>query len=210
MAKNLTFLLLCLIPALLCAQEMQPVDIQLLEATPAETAVYSISDTAEPGINQNQSRYLFMAGVDLLAGGDYSSTSPRFYMVHGHRFTPQLSAGFGIGYTPYNDPFSLIPFFIDLNYRSSSQGAVPFLNLKAGYNFTTRVDDDMLLDDHEGGLLFNPAVGFEFSLGRSAGFLLSAGYNIDNSSYQYESWGNRTVVNRLTFRRLSLGAGIVF
>ena len=210
MVKYLTFLLLCFTPALLCAQETQPGDIQLLEVPNAETAVYSISDTAEPGISQNESRYLFMAGVDLLAGGDYSSTSPRFYMVHGHRFTPQLSAGFGIGYTPYNDPFSLIPFFIDLNYRFSEQSTSAFLNLKAGYNFTTRVDDDLLLDVHKGGLIFNPAVGVEFRLGRSAGFQLSAGYNIDNSSYQYESWGNRTVVNRLSFRRLSLGAGIVF
>lgn len=210
MHKKLILLLFCLSPVLLAAQEIPPDEIPMPEANSAETAHYLNADTAELAISQNESRYLFRAGMDLLAGGDHSSTSPRFYMVHGHRFTPQLSAGVGIGYTPYNDPMSMIPFFIDLNYRFFDQATTTFINLKAGYNFTTRIDDDLQLDDHNGGLLFNPVVGVQFSLGRSAAFQLSAGFNIDNSSYQYETWGNRTVVNRLSFRRLSLGAGIVF
>jgi len=212
MTKIAILLLFCLTPVILTAQESTADEPSKPEVTFPDTAGFLASDAAGPEERHKRSRYLFRAGMDILAGGSESSTSPRFYMVHGHRFNPHFSAGIGIGYTSYNEPMSMIPVFIDLTYRFSNQNpsVTPIINLKTGYNYTTRNNNELHFDEQSGGLLFNPAFGFEFSLGRNAGFLLSTGYNIDNSSYQEETWGNRTVVNHLSFRRLSVGAGIVF
>lgn len=155
--------------------------------------------------------YMSRTGFDILpAPGSSSSASARIYTVHGHRFSPSLSIGLGLGYTPYNDPLTLVPFFIDMTYRILQENASPYLFLKAGYNFSINHDEELLIDDHTGGLLLNPGAGIEFNLSSGFGFFINAGYSIDHSAYEFESWGNQTVVTDLSFRRLSFGAGIFF
>jgi hypothetical protein len=128
-------------------------------------------------------------------------------IVNGHRFTPQTSVGVGIGFTPYNTPLSLIPFFFDFNYRLIKQGISPILFIRAGYNFTVKGDDSFLMDSHTGGLLLHPGIGLEIPIAEQFGLYVSAGYNIDNSSYVFETWGNRTVINDLSYRRVALSIG---
>lgn len=155
--------------------------------------------------------YMSRTGFDILpAPGSSSSASLRIYTVHGHRFTPSLSVGLGLGYTPYNDPLTLVPFFIDMTFRIIQENASPFLFLKAGYNFSIQHDEELVIDDHTGGLLLNPGAGIEFNLSSGFALFINAGYSIDHSAYEFESWGNQTVVTDLSFRRLSFGAGIVF
>lgn len=213
MNKFFSILLFCMIPVTLTAQvqsDFIPVSEDSLMAGPgiAGSGETEYADRGRP------TGYLFRAGMDILSGSGESSNSnsnsARFYMTHSHRFTPVFSMGVGIGYTVYTDPLSMIPFFIDLNYRFTDENATPFISLKAGYNFAIQPDDDLQIDSYTGGLLFNPAAGVEFNTNRGMGIYISAGYNVDNSSYQYETWGNRTVNNYLSFRRLSLGAGFVF
>ncbi len=208
-----TILLFCLIPVTLTAQDqadMMPASEDSLLSIPG----FAASKETESADRGRPTRYLIRAGMDFLSGSgessDSNSNSARFYMTHSHRFTPVFSMGVGIGYTVYNDPFSMVPFFIDLNYRFTDENTTPFINLKAGYNFAIKPDDDLQIDSYTGGLLFNPAAGVEFNTNRGLGIYISAGYNVDKSSYQYETWGNRTVNNYLSFRRLSLGAGFVF
>lgn len=161
--------------------------------------------------NSRSAGYTSRTGIEILpAPGSSSSTSARIYTVHGHRFTPSLSVGLGLGYTPYNDPLTLVPVFIDMTYRILQENASPFLFLKAGYNFSIQHDEELLMDDHTGGLLLNPGVGIEFNLTSGFGFYLNAGYNIDHSTYEFESWGNQTVVTDLSFRRIAFGVGVVF
>lgn len=161
-----------------------------------------------PESNQNRTGYFLKSGLDILPSpGSGSDRTARIYLVNGHRFTPNTSVGVGIGYTPYNDPLTLIPFFFDFNYRFSEEGVSPVLFLRTGYNFAVKYDESLFMDDFTGGLLFHPGVGLEFPVSSEFDLYLNAGYNIDNSSYQFESWGNRTVVNDLSFRRLSIGVG---
>lgn len=152
--------------------------------------------------------YFLQSGTDILtSAGSGSSTTARIFIVNGHRFTPQTSVGIGLGFTPYSDPLSLIPFFFDFNYRLVEDGISPVLFVRAGYNFSIKNDESFLLDNHSGGLLLHPGVGIEFPLSNQFDLYLNAGYNIDNSSYSFDTWGDRTVVNDLSFRRLSLGVG---
>lgn len=163
----------------------------------------------EPNSSQNPTGYFLQSGLDILPSpGSGSDMTARVYFVNGHRFTPQTSVGVGIGFTPYNDPLSLIPVFFDFNYRFSEGGVSPVLFLRAGYNFAVKHDDSLLMDDFIGGLLLNPGLGLELPLSSKFDLYLNAGYNIDNSSYEFQSWGNRTIINDLSFRRLSLGVGI--
>jgi hypothetical protein len=161
-----------------------------------------------PESTQNRTGYFLQTGLDFLPSpSSGSDRTARLYFVNGHRFTPQTSVGVGVGFTPYNDPLSLIPFFFDFNYRFSEDGVSPVLFLRAGYNFAVKYDDSLIMDDFSGGLLFHPGVGLEFPVSSQFDLYLNAGYNVDNSSYQFQSWGNQTVVNDLSFRRLSIGMG---
>lgn len=157
---------------------------------------------------QGRTGYFLQSGSDILtSSGSGSSTTARIFFVNGHRFTPQTSVGIGLGFTPYSDPLSLIPFFFDFNYRFDEDGVSPVLFVRAGYNFSIKNDDSFLLDNHNGGLLLHPGIGLEFPLSDQFDFYLQTGYSIDNSSYSYESWGDRTVNNDLSFRRLAFGVG---
>jgi|AntRauTorcE11898_2_1112593.scaffolds.fasta_scaffold01935_3 opacity protein-like surface antigen len=157
---------------------------------------------------QDRTGYFLQSGMDILpSAGSGSYTTARVLIVNGHRFNPQTSVGVGLGFTPYNDPISLIPFFFDFNYRILERGISPVLFVRAGYNFTVKSDDSFLIDSHSGGLLLHPGAGLEFPVSSQFEIYLSAGYSIDNSSYIFETWGDRTVTNDLSFRRLALGIG---
>ena len=152
--------------------------------------------------------YMNRTGFELLhSGGD---SSIRVTMVNGYRFNPHLSAGIGFGITPYNDPLTLIPVFLELNLRFLKANSSPYLFLKTGYNFSVHHDDNMEILDHHGGLLFNPGVGLHFIRSSGTGWYFQAGYNIDNSYYEFEGWWPQTVENDLSFRRVSLGMGLSF
>ncbi|MFO7845065.1 MAG: hypothetical protein R6V27_00780 [Balneolaceae bacterium] len=156
-----------------------------------------------------RSGYFIKTGIDLLPSSSESATTTRIQLVNGHAFNPSFSAGVGIGFTPYNEPLTLVPLFIDLNYRVTSGTTIPVIFLRAGYNFSVQHTDDILLDSHEGGLMLHPGVGLEFTLSGNAAVTLHAGYNIDNSSYQFQTWGNRTVVNDLSMRRAAVGFSFI-
>lgn len=157
---------------------------------------------------QGKTGYFLQSGTDILSSpGSGSSATARIFFVNGHRFTPKTSVGVALGFTPYDDPLSLIPFFFDFNYRFKEDGISPVLFIRAGYNFSIKNDESFQLDDHTGGLLLHPGLGLEFPLSSQFDIYLNAGYSIDNSSYEFESWGNRVVTNDLSFRRFSIGAG---
>ncbi|MEX0660391.1 MAG: hypothetical protein WEA58_10950 [Balneolaceae bacterium] len=154
-----------------------------------------------------KSGYFNRTGFDILRADD---TTVRFYMVNGYRFTPQFSVGAGIGITPYNDPLTLIPFFIDFNLQLLEANTSPYIFLKTGYNFSLHHDEDAGIDDHTGGLLFNPGAGIQFNLRKGFGWYINAGYNIDNSYFEFDTWGPQTVENDLSFRRVNVGLGLSF
>ena len=171
----------------------------------SESGLVSGQDSAT---HDSGTGYFLQSGTDILpSAGSGSSTTARIYFVNGHRFTPQVSVGLGLGFTPYSDPLSLIPFFFDLTYRFKDDGISPVLFLRTGYNFSIKNDESFMMDNHSGGLLLHPGVGLELPLSDQLQLYLNVGFSIDNSSYEFESWGNRVVTNDLSFRRVAFGIG---
>ncbi|CAN5118459.1 hypothetical protein BH23BAC3_BH23BAC3_35170 [soil metagenome] len=159
-------------------------------------------------VNEDATGFYNRTGTDLLLGS--SSSTARFYTINGYRFNQQVSAGLGVGYVPYNDPIGLISIFADLNYIFSDRDVSPFLFLRMGYGLSTHADEDVHIEEHEGGIMINPGLGLQFSTSKSWSWYFNAGYNRDRSAHSYETWGNRTVNNRYSYRRVNLGIGVMF
>jgi hypothetical protein len=168
------------------------------------------SDQNRSRQNYNSSGYMNRSGLELLSGSGNSTF--RFATIHGKHFNSHLSAGLGIGITPYNDPMNLIPFFANFNYRLLKSNTSPFIFLKAGYNFSvySEEDENIPLDEHTGGLLLNPGAGIEFNVSPGFGWYVQAGYNIDQSSYEFDGWWGEQVRTDLSYRRISIGMGLTF
>lgn len=198
--------------------------IRFSDSNVMDIHVYTILEIKEETVNKtpgtkregrssvyhyNTSGYMNRSGVEILTGS--GANTPRFYTVNGIHFNPHVSAGFGLGLTPYNEPLTLIPFFVDFNYRFLKANTSPYLSLKAGYNFSIYEDEEEIpLNMHSGGLIFNPGLGIEFNLSSGFGWYIQAGYNIDQSTYEFDTWGPQTVRNDLSFRRVSMGMGLTF
>ncbi|PWN08190.1 hypothetical protein [Rhodohalobacter mucosus] len=167
-------------------------------------------DRVSTGLHYNTSGYMNRSGFEILSGT--GGNTFRFASIHGLHFNPHLSAGLGIGLTPYNDPLNLIPFFADVNYRLLKANTSPYIYLKAGYNFTMKNEneDTAALNRHTGGLLINPGAGIDFNFASGFGWYIQAGYNIDQSSFEFDGWGTEVVRTDLTYRRISVGMGFTF
>ncbi|REL24803.1 hypothetical protein DYD21_16715 [Rhodohalobacter sp. SW132] len=161
-----------------------------------------------PAGENSDSGFFNRTGSDLLFSSDHSTA--RFYTINGYRFTPFVSAGLGIGYVPYNDPLGLIPIFTDLTVIFQDGDVSPYMFFRMGYTRSIKSDSDVVMDNHNGGLIVNPGLGLQFKTSRSWGFYLNVGYNRDRSAHQFDSWGGRTVENSHTYQRINLGMGFVF
>lgn len=157
------------------------------------------------------SGYFFETGIDLLpSSADGSATTARMVVVNGHRFNPHFSAGIGLGYTPYNDPMTLLPLFFDLNYRVSADRVSAMMFLRAGFNFSVQHEDEILIESHSGGLMLNPGAGLYIPLQDHTALKVHAGYSLDRTTFRLESSPVQTISNEITYKRLSVGLGIVF
>ncbi|MGF1669521.1 MAG: hypothetical protein ACFCU6_03665, partial [Balneolaceae bacterium] len=89
--------------------------------------------------NNRGTGYFNHIGLETLSAD--GNTTLRPFVINGYRFTSRLSAGIGVGFTPYNDPLALIPVFLDLNYRFIESGIFPFVYLRGGHSFSIHSDD---------------------------------------------------------------------
>lgn len=156
----------------------------------------------------NDSGYYNRTGADLLFGNGTSTA--RYFTINGYRFNQYISAGMGIGYVPYNDPLGLIPIFTDLTYNFTDGDVSPYLYVRLGYSYSTQAEDDVTMETHNGGVMINPGIGLQFATGQSWGWYLNTGFNRDRSVHSYETWGNQTVSNSYSYKRVYLGIGVVF
>jgi hypothetical protein len=145
---------------------------------------------------------------DLISAND--KITPRPVIISGFQFTQNFTAGIGVGFTPYDDPLSLVPLFIDLNYKLLNSGISPFASLKAGYGFSVKTEADTRVDNHNGGLTINPGTGIYFPLGDRTGLSLNFGFNIDNASFEQQLFNGGTLRRDLTYKRLNFGLAFTF
>lgn len=152
--------------------------------------------------------YFNTTGIGMLRGGD--ETTAAFQMINGYRFSSRFAAGLGIGFTPYSDPLSLLPVFLNANFKFLEANTSPFVSLSAGYNFSILSDEDTQIDAHRGGFMLNPGIGLEFSTSSGLGWYVSAGLKIDNSVFEEETWNGRIMETDINYRRLQMGLGFTF
>lgn len=156
----------------------------------------------------SKSGYMMHTGMDILPGDE--TTSIRFQLVNGYKFNPEFSAGLGIGFTYYDDPLSLLPLFLDLEYVFRRAGITPFIFLKSGYGFSILTDTETFVDSHRGGFMVNPGMGLKFETKHKFGWYFNAGYNLENAKFKRNIFGDRIVETEISYRRLMFGAGLSF
>ncbi len=159
-------------------------------------------------VNKSKGVSVTHAELDLLPGP--KTTSVGFRIMTGYRFNQTFSAGIGTGFTFYHDPLSLVPVFLTGSYRFSDGDLSPFISLKLGYSISVLSDTDTYVESHKGGLMLNPAIGVQIPTNYNFGIQLSAGYRLDQSSFNREGFDGRTIETDITYRRFMGGIGFSF
>jgi len=174
----------------------------------AQTRVYTHTENAaEININRDSDFVKSLTFEMLSVNG---KITPRPAVMSGYQFTPNFSAGIGIGFTPYDDPLSLIPLFVDLKYKFLNTGIAPFAFLRSGYGFSIKTESEPRIDNHSGGFTINPGTGIHFPLGDKAGLSLNIGFNIDKASFEQQLFNGGTLRRDLTYKRLNFGLAFTF
>ncbi len=179
----------------------------LINFIPATALLCLLLFTLNPPANA-QSGHQIQLGVDVLPGDDI--TSARVQVVNRFSLSPQFSVGAGAGFTYYNDPLSLIPVFVDLQYTLTRTPPALFFFLRAGYNFSTITNTDIRVDSHHGGLMLNPGIGLQMGNQSGIQWHLTVGYSVDHSQFKVQQGDSRTIETDITYKRLTAGVGLSF
>lgn len=128
-----------------------------------------------------------------------------FSLSTGYHFNKHFGLGAGVGFDNY-DPEALSAF-INARYAPWRRKVTPYFSGKIGYGLPLDLYRDHNIQDYKGGLLLNPAIGFQFSSRSNSSLLLEVGYNFQKMTRSNE-W--RETVDHLVFRRLCVTIGIQF
>jgi hypothetical protein len=152
--------------------------------------------------------YVNQTGLEILPGK--GPTSVRFQMVHGYQFHPLFSAGLGFGFSTYNDPLGLVPFFLEFRLKLAEANTASFIFLKTGYNISSHNDERVPVENHSGGMMINPGIGLQFDTSSGFGLYFHAGYNIDEASFEQDGGGGQIIITELAYKRIHFGFGLSF
>lgn len=155
-----------------------------------------------------ESGYVNQTGLAVLPGR--GTTTLRFEIVHGYRIGPHVTAGLGLGYSNYRDPVSLVSAFANLRYNLLKGGVTPYAYLRAGYGFSIWADESESAEEHRGGPVLNPGLGVQYNTRGRHAWYLSMGYSHERAAYEWEDWDERLVEERVLFRRVQIGFGLIF
>ena len=118
------------------------------------------------------------------AMGKYGLNSIAYNWVYGKNIKQKhfLGGGTGIKYFRYYfkpdelSSLTMIPIFIDYQYRINTEKFSPYLKVAGGYSLNIESGFD------NSGFLFNPRLGVDFSLGKSSIFM-EIGYHTQQMSF---------------------------
>ena len=140
-----------------------------------------------------------VAGKTTIEGVTTAAFS--FQTVNGYKFSQFAMLGIGVGADLYATQ-TVLPVFTSLRGDLSKSGTViPFYFGDAGYgiNITQKSAD---ANSFKGGLMYALGLGLKIPFNRSAGFLLSAGYRYQKTSYLLN-----TLPKEVTYNRVAIRAG---
>ena len=122
-----------------------------------------------------------------------------FQTVNGYKFSPYAMLGLGVGADLYATQ-TILPFFGSFRGDISKSGSViPFYFGDAGYgvNITQNSSDGT---NFKGGIMYALGLGLKIPFNRSAGFLLSAGYRYQKTSYILNNASTDVIYKRVAIR----------
>ena len=115
------------------------------------------------------------------AGGKYGLNVIGYNWVYGKNLKPKhyIGGGTGVRYYFYRSEegsITMIPIFIDYQYRINNEKFSPYVKVAGGYSLNIESGFD------NSGFLFNPRLGVDFSLGKSSIFM-DIGYHTQQMSF---------------------------
>ncbi len=152
--------------------------------------------------------HIFTTGVLAGKGGEFQENpigANLFHFIKGVKFNQFLAVGIGTGLDVYDHEF--VPVYLDIRGDILNQSITPYYALNAGYGFSFDMSGTRSDLNYKGGMLVHPALGIRFSSRKRVAYLLEVGYKFQHGKIEYK---NREITDKLTYRRLSLKAGIAF
>lgn len=129
-------------------------------------------------------------------------------MVNSLQLRPELAIGIGLGLDSYQN-YAITPVYLRFSGTLFQRQFSPMYTLDAGYGFYSHIFNKESTSD--GGLMINPALGINIRAGTCTAFIISVGYR-----HQYTrnviSFGvpGEGIIEKSTFKRLSIRAGFIF
>jgi|GEM_PF-1730845 len=119
-----------------------------------------------------------------------------------------MSVGLGLGLYNYdlNARRLVMPLYGEVKYRLIRNFTSPVIAVKSGYGWTAKnyIED---LQDHRGGLFFNPFIGYEFGVDRKVSWTLGVGLLFQKAYYAYAN-GQEQFDEDIYFKRTEFKLGI--
>jgi len=122
-----------------------------------------------------------------------------FQTVNGYKFSQFVMAGLGVGADLYATQ-TVLPVFASFRGDvSTKETVIPFYFADLGYGFNITQDSNSD-SNFKGGLMMAAGFGLKIPFNRNAGFLLSAGYRYQGTSYVHDMVESHVIYNRVALR----------
>lgn len=150
-------------------------------------------------------QHLLPKGKMIYTGGSYNAIALNFLLgendeffgknglsvnasfAFGKRINDRLGLGLGLGFT--KKAYFLAPVFLDIRGAAWQRSISPVYNLQIGYAIPfsqTSFKDNVVFLKRKGGLYFQPSAGLRFATRGQTNSIISAGFNLMKSYYEYE------------------------
>lgn len=144
----------------------------------------------------------------LLGEDDSESTQIGLSLQYskGYQWNAHFAAGAGVSVDMYDQLF--VSLLLETQGKLSSKGSTPYYSLKGGYTIPTNSSSNGGVEiPTKGGLLLHPALGLQFPGRKNSNFCLEAGFRWQKYQREPNIWGFTDVVDKITYRRMTVSFG---
>ncbi|MGB3850977.1 MAG: hypothetical protein WA958_13480 [Tunicatimonas sp.] len=140
-----------------------------------------------------------------------SATGVGVHTVNGYHFNPHLGVGLGVG-IDYYDPIYVLPVYVSVRGVLTKWKLSPYYFANAGRSRGWASDSEGRFTDlsAQGGWMLQGGVGYQINFRQSA-LLIHVGLKSQQTemNYQLPWWIDSAVEEKRTYRRVSLGIGLM-
>lgn len=150
-------------------------------------------------------------GVMWSQANFFSPVAAMVQTFHGVQFDKVLSMGLTAGLDEYFG-LHVIPIAIGTRGVLPGERASPYVGVEVGYGFTW-LEKKTTSEWHEGGMVFNPAIGLRWKTGGKDRYLFNIGYKRQSVAEHTADamWGPGTFhTARYTLNRMTVRFGMIF